>query len=144
MNPEAVQLCNDILGLIARAKASLVPLAEAHNLTPVQLLALHAIWNGDNTMGRVATALHCDASNVTGIVDRLTASQLITRQESQHDRRIKTLQLTPAGHQAITRIHTHIPLHLGYHQLTATERGDLHRLLGRLLATPVSTSAGHE
>jgi len=67
----------------------------------MQIHALYAIKHGDVTMGRVAETLHCDASNVTGIVDRLVAGQFITRQEGELDRRTKTLQLTAKGHRAI-------------------------------------------
>ena len=40
---------------------------------------------------------HCDASNVTGIVDGLENKGLVSRQNDPHDRRIKVLQIEPAG-----------------------------------------------
>jgi DNA-binding MarR family transcriptional regulator len=48
-------------------------------------------------MRRLADTLSCDASNVTGLVDRLEARGLVQRQPSSEDRRVKVLQLTPAG-----------------------------------------------
>ena len=48
-------------------------------------------------MGSLAEALACDASNVTGLVDRLESRGLIRRQPSAGDRRVKVLELTPAG-----------------------------------------------
>ena len=48
-------------------------------------------------MGRLAETLSCDASNVTGLVDRLESRGLIRRQPSSEDRRVKILHLTPAG-----------------------------------------------
>lgn len=48
-------------------------------------------------MGRLAETLACDASNVTGLVDRLESRGLIRRRASAHDRRVKVLQLTPTG-----------------------------------------------
>jgi choline kinase len=48
-------------------------------------------------MGRLAEALACDASNVTGLVDRLESRGLIQRRPSAEDRRVKVLSLTPAG-----------------------------------------------
>src|ERR1700733_1896639 len=87
------QVCQDLLGLIGRIKTSLARLSEKYDLTIMQVHALYAISQGDTTMGRVADTLHCDASNVTGIVDRLVASKLITRHEGEHDRRTKTLHL---------------------------------------------------
>jgi len=73
------QVCQDLLGLIGRVKTSLARLSEKYDLTVMQLHALYAMSNGDNTMGKVANTLHCDASNVTGIVDRLVAGHYITR-----------------------------------------------------------------
>jgi DNA-binding MarR family transcriptional regulator len=48
-------------------------------------------------MGRLAETLSCDASNVTGLVDRLEARGLVHRRPSSEDRRVKVLQLTPRG-----------------------------------------------
>ena len=48
-------------------------------------------------MGRLAETLSCDASNVTGLVDRLESRGLVRRAPSAEDRRVKVLQLTPTG-----------------------------------------------
>jgi MarR family transcriptional regulator, organic hydroperoxide resistance regulator len=48
-------------------------------------------------MSSLAGKLFCDASNVTGIVDRLEARGLIERRPAEHDRRVKLLVLTDAG-----------------------------------------------
>ena len=48
-------------------------------------------------MGQLAETLACDASNVTGLVDRLESRGLVRRQSSSADRRLKVLDLTPAG-----------------------------------------------
>jgi len=48
-------------------------------------------------MSRLAETLSCDASNVTGLVDRLESRGLVRRQPSPEDRRVKALQLTPRG-----------------------------------------------
>src|SRR5262249_60542154 len=42
-------------------------------------------------------SLSCVASNVTVLVDRLEARGLVRRQPSAGDRRVKVLELTPAG-----------------------------------------------
>jgi DNA-binding MarR family transcriptional regulator len=49
------------------------------------------------TMTSIAGALGCDASNVTGIVDRLEARGLIERRNSDNDRRVKTISITREG-----------------------------------------------
>jgi DNA-binding MarR family transcriptional regulator len=48
-------------------------------------------------MSRLACALRCDPSNVTGIVDRLEERGLIARRQAPGDRRVKMLVLTPEG-----------------------------------------------
>jgi len=48
-------------------------------------------------MSALAERLICDASNVTGIVDRLEARGLVERRSAQGDRRVKALTITPAG-----------------------------------------------
>jgi len=48
-------------------------------------------------MRTLAEALACDASNVTGLVDRLESRGLIRREQSAEDRRVKVLELTAAG-----------------------------------------------
>jgi len=48
-------------------------------------------------MSALAERLFCDASNVTGIVDRLEARGLVERGSAEGDRRVKALAITPAG-----------------------------------------------
>ena len=68
------------------------------DLSPVQCHVLHLIEPGRPLpMGRLAETLSCDASNVTGLVDRLEARGLVQRRPSAADRRVKVLQLTPTG-----------------------------------------------
>jgi DNA-binding MarR family transcriptional regulator len=134
METTSEQVCQDLLGLVGRLKTSLGRLSEAYDLTAMQLHALYAIMNGDKTMGQVAEALHCDASNVTGIVDRLVSGQLITRQEGELDRRTKTLHLTTKGHEAVAAIFSQLPAQLGCNRLSASERATLHQVITKLLA----------
>ena len=48
-------------------------------------------------MSALAERLFCDASNVTGIADRLEARGLVRRQSAEGDRRVKALTITPKG-----------------------------------------------
>ena len=48
-------------------------------------------------MSALATALQCDNSNVTGIVDRMEAAGLVERRSFEGDRRVKAVALTPLG-----------------------------------------------
>src|SRR2546423_1392967 len=68
------------------------------DLSPIQCHVLHLIEPGRPLpMSRLAETLSCDASNVTGLVDRLESRGLVRRRLSPRDRRVKVLQLTPAG-----------------------------------------------
>jgi DNA-binding MarR family transcriptional regulator len=72
--------------------------AAQFDLSPVQCHVLHLIEPGRPLpMSRLAQTLRCDASNVTGLVDRLESRGLVQRRPSTDDRRVKVLQLTPAG-----------------------------------------------
>lgn len=55
-------------------------------------------------MSELANLLHCDNSNITGIVDRLEARGLVERRPYEHDRRVKHIVLTPLGIKQRARI----------------------------------------
>jgi DNA-binding MarR family transcriptional regulator len=134
MNTNAEQVCEDLLGLIGQMKAVLSRLSEKYGLTVMQVHALYAISQGDSSMGRVAGTLHCDASNVTGIVDRLVASRYIIRQEAEHDRRIKNLALTEKGRNAIFDIYSQLPVRRGCSRLSSDDRTTLHNIVAKMRA----------
>jgi MarR family transcriptional regulator, organic hydroperoxide resistance regulator len=73
-------------------------LCEELGLTPSQGLALRRLDpERPLAMSTLAEALACDASNVTGIVDKLETRGLIARRGADHDRRVKTLVVTERG-----------------------------------------------
>src|SRR5947199_10518126 len=55
-------------------------------------------------MSSLAERLFCDASNVTGIADRLESRCLVERRSAEGDRRVKALMLTPAGAELRDRV----------------------------------------
>jgi MarR family transcriptional regulator, organic hydroperoxide resistance regulator len=66
-------------------------------VTPVQGHVLQLLEGGPRPMSGLAEGLGCDASNVTGLVDRLEARGLVERRNAEHDRRVKLLALTVEG-----------------------------------------------
>ncbi len=83
--------------MMARRAHTLAIAAELE-LSPPQLWALrHLEPDAPLPMSALAGLLHCDNSNVTGIVDRLEARGLVERRPAAHDRRVKHLHLTAAG-----------------------------------------------
>jgi MarR family transcriptional regulator, organic hydroperoxide resistance regulator len=76
----------------------LPPLGGEFDLSPVQCHVLHLIEPDKPVpMGRLAETLACDASNVTGLVDRLEARGLVQRRPSPGDRRVRVIELTTTG-----------------------------------------------
>jgi MarR family transcriptional regulator, organic hydroperoxide resistance regulator len=67
-------------------------------ISPQQSMAIGTLKPGEPMpMSALADALHCDNSNITGIVDRLEAAGLAERRPSERDRRVKAVVLTPKG-----------------------------------------------
>lgn len=80
------------------AKQRLMKISEAYDLAPMQALTLCALQPGEAIpMHKISGMLACDASSVTGIVERLSVGSYIVRRESSTDRRVKTIELTAAG-----------------------------------------------
>lgn len=96
--------------------------AQRVGLTPQQARALRAL-DEPVPMGEVAERLHCDPSNVTGIVDRLAAAGLVTREPDPADRRRVRLVITTAGLDLRERFHDE--LMRGRPGITALDRDDL-------------------
>src|SRR5262245_21874715 len=84
--------------LLMVARPRLPAVAAECGLTPAQCQVLRLLRpDSPLPMCGLAARLGCDASNVTGIVDRLEARGLVERRAAGHDRRVKELALTPAG-----------------------------------------------
>jgi DNA-binding MarR family transcriptional regulator len=77
-----------------------VAVCAEFDLTPAQGHALRVLDPARPVpMSMLAEALVCDASNVTGIVDKLESRGLIARQGTDHDRRVKQLAVTERGRE---------------------------------------------
>lgn len=76
--------------------------SRALGLTPQQAELLCAAVAG-TSVGDLATTLHCDRSNISRLVDRAAAQDLVRRQSSQDDGRISLIALTPKGRRLATR-----------------------------------------
>jgi MarR family transcriptional regulator, organic hydroperoxide resistance regulator len=75
------------------------------DLSPIQCHVLHLLEpRRPLPMSRLADTLSCDASNVTGLVDRMESRGLVRRRVSPEDRRVKVLQLTPTGARLRTQL----------------------------------------
>jgi DNA-binding MarR family transcriptional regulator len=106
------------------------------DLSPAQCHLLHVLEpERPVPMGKLAQSLACDASNVTGLVDRLESRGLLRRAPSPDDRRVKVLELTSAGvklrAQLMDKVTTAPPPQ--FERLSPGEQRTLARILARLL-----------
>ena len=111
-------------------------LAQEYGLSPMQLFALSALEPGAEVpMSSLAETLLCDASNVTGIVDRLEGRGLIERRAAAHDRRVKLLALTDEGirlREETSRRMSRPPLQIA--ELSGADKRALRDILKRAVA----------
>ncbi|MFE1907250.1 MarR family winged helix-turn-helix transcriptional regulator [Streptomyces gardneri] len=106
--------------------------AAHHGLTSTQAKVL-AQLNGPLPMRALATLLVCDASNVTGIIDRLEARSLVRREPDPSDRRVKNVVATDEGRDIIRRVREEMQATSGaLDTLDAAESATLYDLLARL------------
>lgn len=80
-----------------------LPIVRELNLRPASFGALRLLAE-PCTMGEIAEVLHCDRSNVTGIVDSLEERGLARRTPSELDRRVKLIELTGEGRRVRARL----------------------------------------
>jgi DNA-binding MarR family transcriptional regulator len=138
MKPASAHACDAwqlLTQLFFAHRANLPTLAAELRLSPAQCHVLHLIEPGRPIpMGQLAETLACDASNVTGLVDRLESRGLVRRRASEGDRRVKVLELTPTGARLRTLLldrMTAPPATL--RRLSVAEQRSLVRILARLL-----------
>lgn len=116
-------------------RADLPSLASEFELSAAQCHVLHRMEPGEPiAMGKLAEALACDASNVTGLVDRLESRGLVRRHVDASDRRVKVLELTPAGtrlRSTVIQRMTRPPARLD--RLSLEEQQQLVKILKRLV-----------
>jgi DNA-binding MarR family transcriptional regulator len=86
-----------IAGMSTRFYGEYDAAAEAQDLTGVQARLLAVVADGPAPMNQLASVLKCEPSNITGLVDRLAARGLVTREPSPTDRRVKLVTATPIG-----------------------------------------------
>lgn len=129
------KICLQIMTIWHNLKTTIEDFAVDHDLTLQQIFVLYELCNEDHIlMGTLAKHLHCDASNVTGLVDRLQVADLITRHELPTDRRAKQLTITAQGRQLIEGMIPHLPASLSMQRLTVSEIDSLYCLLDKMIS----------
>lgn len=130
---EAHDLSRQLLRVADRARTDFTGLVAELGLTPVQARAV--LWlEKPSTMSALAEHLACDASNITGLADRLSEAGLVERVTGT-DRRVKILQLTSSGSRLRASLAGQVARGSTVTaKLNATERRQLATLLDKLLA----------
>ena len=121
--------------LFWQMRPRMLRVAGEFGLSPPQLFALRALDPDDPVpMSTLAGALHCDNSNVTGLVDGLQAQGLVERRPAEHDRRVRMVVVTERGRavrERLTEVMHEVPAELA--ALSSADQRALHDILRRAL-----------
>lgn len=131
--PSKTQLIELLAHSLRTHYADFTAAATEAGLTASQAKTLTVLRSSPASMRALASTLACDASNMTGIIDRLEKRRLVRREVSPTDRRVKNVALTEEGEQVIDGIratmhHTQSALD----KLSDDERTELYRLLSMI------------
>ncbi|MDA8334591.1 MAG: MarR family transcriptional regulator [Peptococcaceae bacterium] len=120
---------------------SMLMSAVSHNLAPFgvsesafNMLTLLAARPEGMTQTELSRCLIVSRANVTGLVDRLAARNLVERQKPTRDRRVCLVTITPGGRDILDRV---VPVHYRFLDgllagLTGRDKRELIRILARV------------
>lgn len=102
-----VAMAQEVIGLLlelsGRLGQNFAARAAEFGLTGAEAKVLMAVHAGDpQPMRAVARKLGYDASNLTGVVDRLEDRGLLERRVGANDRRVKAVAVTDQGEQLVS------------------------------------------
>ncbi len=134
--PAEGELEQQLFALADRMRAAFFARLAAEQLSPPQFVLLRLL-DEPRPMSALCHDLFCDASNVTGMADRLSERGLLERRLDPSDRRVRLLALTPKGRRLRTRLERGmVPDLPGLAALPAADRAELLRLLTAVLDHP--------
>jgi DNA-binding MarR family transcriptional regulator len=123
-----------LMALVERQRGNFFSVVARHELSPPQWGALkELLFAGPMPMRQLAEHMSCDASNITGISDRLEVRGLLERRSDPQDRRVKTLALTEAGRRLATSVLDELVSGGWAAVLTEQEKQILHGLLVKVV-----------
>ena len=78
---------------------------EQEEITPSLMECLQYVYlHGASHIRQIATGLEITLSAASQLVDRLFKKDLVTRKETEEDRRLSKIELTPAGEMAVKKM----------------------------------------
>lgn len=134
-SPDLPDLPELVRGVARDLRRHAIRAAEPHGLHPHQLRALRTIAELDSPRpSDVAERLRIAPRSATEVVDALVERGLVERRAHPHDRRATILPLTDEGRRVMAAIsgERDRAAEAYFAVLTAADRAELARLLGRL------------
>ena len=131
--------------LYTESRRATKAIAREHGLTGPQVTVLKLLEGvGDLSLSELSDRIRAKNSTVTGIVDRMRRSGLVTRERSEEDRRVAHIRLTAAGAELARAIPVQ-PMEAfsdALRSLTPTERRALRRTLLKMSDHVRASSTG--
>lgn len=132
-----------LLEFLMSAKQHIMTIGAEFGLTSIQAVTLLLIdAERPRPMKSFCQLYHCDASNITGIIDGLESKELVSRQNDPKDRRIKVICLETAGKKLQRTIIERLHQANGFlfDPLDETEKQQFIRIVEKIAAaeTPLS------
>ncbi|MFJ8083000.1 MarR family winged helix-turn-helix transcriptional regulator [Streptomyces sp. NPDC096205] len=138
---DTAQLMEMLSASLAAYYGDFTAAAASENLTASQAKTLNVLRRGPAAMRVLASILTCDASNMTGIIDRLEKRGLVQREPSPTDRRVKNVVITTEGGRVIDVIRGKMhATRAGLDRLDDEERSTLYALLERAFIQQPATA----
>jgi DNA-binding MarR family transcriptional regulator len=125
------ELVETLIGVFMEIDGLFSTASRELGLTPQQAQLLCFAQHLRPSFGELATLLHCDKTNITGLVDRLQRRGLVTRQPDPDDRRVTRVHLTSQGEAVTGRFQQaiHTTVTAGFNSWPSTQRDSLVHLL---------------
>jgi DNA-binding MarR family transcriptional regulator len=132
------ELAGEVATLVLRVVTEITERWDAviteANLTSSHVKLLrHLLTSGDTPMGGVAEYLKCDPSLATAAVDRLERRGLVVRVPDAADRRVRRVQLSPAGEDLVQTIWAQMAQAAPLARLDDRQLESLQDILGAML-----------
>ena len=125
--------------LMDQTKRDIRGVADERGLSIPQLEVLRRLrHHGPSPMRRLAEQMNCEASNLTGLVDRLERRGLVERRPDPGDRRVRVLALTEGGEALGHDTWVAVARRCALTKLAPQRRAELHELLKEALAEGAS------
>lgn len=133
-SPDAAELtafATSLYQLVEKLRGEHEEAAAAAGVTAAQAAVL-TMLSEPQSMAKLAEHMGCDASNITGLVDRLEAKELVVRSADAADRRVKLITLTPLGKTALETFKRNLVKSSSLAKLSAKARRALLDVLGEV------------